>query len=63
MISIVLFTIMFAVELFYLTQNCSFLGCFFEYLTLFIPFRFAVYPWKGLRSSVHLGHVPLFIRR
>ena len=29
---IVVFTSMLAIELFYLTQLCSFLGCFFEYL-------------------------------
>ena len=30
---------MFAIELFYLTQLCSFLGCFFEYLPLFLPLQ------------------------
>ena len=36
-ISIVLITVMLAIELLYLTQLFSFLGCFFDYLTLFIP--------------------------
>ena len=43
-ISIVLFTYMIAIELFHLTQLFSFLGCFFEYQPLFIPYRFAVHP-------------------
>ena len=42
-ISIILFTSMLAIELFYLTQLQSFLGCCFEYLPLVIPYRFAVY--------------------
>ena len=44
MILIVLFTYMLAIEWFYLTQLCSFLGCFFGYLPLLIPYMFAVYP-------------------
>ena len=43
-LTIVIFTSMLAVELFYLTQLCSFLVGFFEYLLIFIPYRFAVYP-------------------
>ena len=43
-ISIILFVSMIAIELFYLTQLRSFFGFFFEYLPLFIPYRFAVYP-------------------
>ena len=43
-LTIVIFTSMLAIELFYLTQLCSFLGCPFEYLPLFIPYRFAAYP-------------------
>ena len=39
-ISIVIFTVMIAIELFYLTQLCSFIGCFFEYSHLFIPIGF-----------------------
>ena len=42
-ISIVLFTYTIAVELFYLTQLCSFFGYFFGYLPLFIPYRVVVY--------------------
>ena len=42
-ITIVIFTSMLSIELFYLTQLYSFLGYFFEYLTLFISYRFAVY--------------------
>ena len=42
-ITIVIFTSMLVIELFYLTQLCSFIGCFFEYLPLFIPYRFEVY--------------------
>ena len=38
-IYIILFTSMLAIELFDLTQLLSFLGCFFEYLTLFIPLQ------------------------
>ena len=37
MISIIIITVMISIELFYLTQKISFLGCFFEYLPLFIP--------------------------
>ena len=36
-LTIVIFTYMLAIELFYLTQLCSFLGCLFEYLPLFLP--------------------------
>ena len=61
-ITIVIFTPILAIELFYLTQLCSFLGCFFEYLPLFFPYRFAVYPWQVLRSPGHFGHVPSLIR-
>ena len=43
-IDIVIFSSMLAIELFDLKQLCSFLGCFFEYLPLFIPYRFSVYP-------------------
>ena len=43
-ISIVIFTFMIDIELFYLTQLRSFLGFLFDYLPLFIPYRFAVYP-------------------
>ena len=43
-LTIVIFTYMLAIGLFYLTQLCSFLGSFFEYLTIFIPYRFAAYP-------------------
>ena len=39
-ISIALITVMLAIELFYLTQICSFIGCLFEYLPLFIPVGF-----------------------
>ena len=42
-ISIVNFTSMLAIELFYLTQLRSFLGFLFDYLPLFIPYRFEVY--------------------
>ena len=37
MISIVLITVMLAVELFYLTQLHSFIGYYFEYLPLIYP--------------------------
>ena len=40
-INIVIFTSILAIEVFRLTQLCSFLGCFLEYLTLFLPYRFA----------------------
>ena len=43
-ISIMLYTSMLAIELFYLTQPRSFLGYFFGYLPLLLPFRFAVNP-------------------
>ena len=43
-ITIVTFTSMLAIELSYLTQLNSFLGCFFEYFPLFLPYRFEVYP-------------------
>ena len=36
-ITIVIFTSMLAIELFYRTQLCSFHGCFFGYLPLFLP--------------------------
>ena len=58
MISIVVFTSMLAIELFYLTHLRSFIGCFSGYLPLFIPI--------GLRyilDSGRFGHVPLFIRQ
>ena len=35
-LTIVIFTSMLAIELFYRTQLCSFNGCFFDYLTLFL---------------------------
>ena len=41
---IFIFTSMLAIEFFYLTQLCSFFGCFFEYLPLFISYRLEVYP-------------------
>ena len=44
LITIVILTSMLAMELFYLTQLCSFLGCYFEYLPLFPPYRFVVFP-------------------
>ena len=43
-ITIAMFTSMLAIELFYITQLCSFLGYFLEYLTIFIPYNFAFYP-------------------
>ena len=43
-LTIVIFTSMLTIELFYLTQLFSFIGCLFEYLPLFIPYRFAAYP-------------------
>ena len=43
-LTIVIFTSMLSTELFYLTQLRSFIGCYFEYLPLFIPYRFAIYP-------------------
>ena len=62
-ITIVIFTSMLAIELFYPTQLRSFLGCFFEYLPLFLPYRFAVYPLQYSRSSGRYGHIPSLIRR
>ena len=43
-ISVVLLTPILAIELFCPTKLFSFLGYFFDYLPLFIPYRFAVYP-------------------
>ena len=43
-ITIVIFTSMLAIKIFHLSPLFSFLGCSFEYLPLFIPYRFAVYP-------------------
>ena len=43
-IFIVLDTVMLSIELFYLTRLFSFIGCYFEYLPLFIPYSFAIYP-------------------
>ena len=43
-ISIVIFTSILAIELFYHTQLCSSLLFLFEYLPFFIPYRFTVYP-------------------
>ena len=43
-LNIVIFTSMLAIELFYLKQLCSFLGCFLEYLPIFTPYKFAAYP-------------------
>ena len=43
-LTIFIFTYMFAIELFYPTQIHSSLGCFFGYLPLFIPYRFVAYP-------------------
>ena len=43
-IFIILIAVMLAIELFYLAQLCSFLGCYFEYLPLFIPCRFEGFP-------------------
>ena len=42
-LTIVIFTSMLAIELFYLTQLHSFLGCLFKYLYFFIPYRFVEY--------------------
>ena len=50
-ISIVLITIMLAIEMFFLTQLCSVIRCYFEYLPLIIPFMFAVFPWQCLIIS------------
>ena len=41
-LTIIIFTYILAIELFYLTQICSFLGCFFEYLPLFLPLQVCV---------------------
>ena len=38
-LTIVIFTSMLAIGLFYLTQLYSFIGCFFEYLPLFLPLQ------------------------
>ena len=38
-LTIVIFTSMLAIELFYLTQLCSFIGCFFECFPLFTPLQ------------------------
>ena len=38
-LTIVIFTSMLAIELFHITQLCSFIGCFFGYLPLFIPLQ------------------------
>ena len=43
-LTIVILISMLAIELSYLTQLCSFLGCFFEYLPLFIPYMLVLYP-------------------
>ena len=43
-ITIVIFTYMLAIVSFYITQLCSFLGYLFEYLPLFIPYMFVLYP-------------------
>ena len=43
-ISIVLITVMLDIELFYFTQLHSFIGYYFDYLPLFIPYRFVVFP-------------------
>ena len=50
-ISIILITVMLDIESFYLTQLRSFIGCYFEYLPLFIPYKFVVFPWQGWRIS------------
>ena len=42
-LTIVIFTSMISIEIFYLTQLHSFIGCFFDYLPLFIPYRFVEY--------------------
>ena len=42
-ITIVIFASMLAIELFHRTQLRSFLGFIFDYLPLFIPYRFEVY--------------------
>ena len=42
-LTIIIFTYMLAIELFYLTQLHSFFGCLFEYLTIFILYRFSAY--------------------
>ena len=41
-IIVFIFTSVPAIELFYFTQLCSFIGCFFEYLPIFISYRFLV---------------------
>ena len=43
-LNIVIFTSMLSIELFYLTQICSFIVFLFDYLPLFIPYMFSVYP-------------------
>ena len=39
-ISIILITVMFSIELFYSTNIISFIGCYFEYLPHFTPIGF-----------------------
>ena len=38
-LSIVIYIYMLVIELFYLTQLCSFIGCFFYYLPIFLPLQ------------------------
>ena len=47
-----------------LSYTTSFISWMFLWLlTTIYSYRFMVYPWKRLRSSVYFGHVPLFVRR
>ena len=54
---------MLSIELFNLTLLYSFLGCFFEYSPLLIPYRFSVYNLQGLRVSRRFGLVPSLIHQ
>ena len=58
MISIVLIIVIIAIELFYLTQICSFLGCFFEYVPLFILIGLRYILHKVLGVQGVFGQVP-----
>ena len=62
-ISIITFTSMLAIELFYPIQLFSLIGFIFDNLPLFIPYRFVVYPWQGLWGSGRFGEVNLLIHQ
>ena len=58
----VIITSMLAIELFYLIQLCSFHGCSFEYLPLFLPLQVCGISFTSFKEFRTFFCVPLLIR-